>query len=591
MSEAPSHYEVVNRDLFVEPLGGPEQVEVLLKNFPDSVYDKSPSSRFYKFFYALVGPSGIGQLVRNYFRARLILLESNVELFDIEKFYSDPFRFGRILEEQPDQDPSSWLTLNEWEKIQAQDSSYRSRALDFLAAVRLGTHPQGMRMAAKSGLGTEVSIFERYSWMFDQLSDQPIGVKNYGNTLSLNEFVVMPRPVQYKSNIQQLVFESTVSAGQYIIEFLGHRTSPISFDADAFEIQKELRDLPSIGKEGVIVTGGKAPLPFTIKFVGNLDTTNIGPLLIKNSSLQDSTGKTSLVRVTALSDEVNPVDQSARVPERLLKNMQSALDRLRPVSSYFSFEPSEGTVVNRAYKVESSSNYVNPIRFVTGNPQVNWPPVDEKFWIEQNVEKEAKQFYQNESAHYTHFHKIEKVTVDDNGLTDSSLMIELNPDPKPVINGYVNGIYPIEYFGISKSSDLALQEKESYWVSLQRAYPNTEIIKVDLGTARPTNFISFDINNRPVEVKFQYCVWNNGEEEYYESATSEDTTFSGLVRDRRDKTKWKHLENRFLDKNGSIPVTRYIKIIIDRLDDQPFDENEEFSIEVKSLKVGRSILL
>lgn len=584
MASPPVHLESLKQDLFLEPLGGPEQLESLLQNFPDSIYDKSPSSRFYKFFYSIIGPAGVGQLVRNYFQARLAFLEFNVELFDVEKFYGNPFGFGRIFEEQVVEDVYIPMLPRDWEKIKAQDASYRSRALDFIGAARLGTSPKGMELAAKSGLGSEVEIFERYNWIFDQFSDAPIGVKNYGNTLSLNEFVLIPRPVQGQSEIQQLKFEATTTDGEYVLNFMGHQTEFLSASSNAFDIQGALRDLPSIGPNGVTVTGGPAPFPFNIQFVGPLANDNVEPIRIQRSTLRDANGTLVNAQIVTATEGVRPIDSNQEISDRMLHNMQSALDRLRPVNSFFTLEPAKGIVLNQAFEAHASSTYKEPIRFVTGSLQINWPTNEERFWIRPGIEKASKRPYQADSAHYISFHKIHSVSTGD-GLTDSALMIDPNPDSKGIIEGQVNGMYPVEY---SSLSGVPRSEPPTNWSSISRKFPNNEIIEIDLGSAKPVNFLSFDINFKPVTVAIEYCVWENGSSKEYQSVLPTDSQFSGFV-ENYERLRWKNISCQFTDQNGNIPLSRYLKIIVTRLDDSPF--NKEYSVMIRSLKAGRNVVL
>ena len=590
MANVPIHSERISKDLFVEPLGGPEHIEILLETFPETIYDKSPSSKFYKFFYALVGPSGIGQLVRNYFEARLVFLEHNVELFNIEKFYGDPFQFGRIFEEQTYADIDTSLLPENWEKVKAQDASYRSRALDFVGAARLGNSVQGMKLAAQSGLGSEVAIFERYKWIFDQISDQPIGVKNYGRTFSLNEFTVIPRPLSGKNEVQELRFEATVASGEYSLDFQGHRTPFIPWNADAIQVQTALRDLPNIEDNGVIVTGGPAPFPFVINFTGPLDNVNVEQIKVQSSTLADSNGKSSNVKVITTSEGARPIDQNSNVPQRLLHNMESSLDRLKPVNSMFTFESAKGSILNKTFTASASSHYIEPIRFVTGNPQINWPPVDDKFWIESGLEKTAKRFYQDDSAHYIAFHPISSIAVEDQGLTNGEEMIDPSSDVKYLSNNYVNGIYPVEYSAISGATNIPIQEAraERYWESISRTYPENEIIEIDLGSAKPTNFIAFNINNIFAKVRLEYCVWSNGSEKHFEEVLPSDSEFSSFI-EEYDQTNWSYIECQFTDSNEAVPITQYIKIIVERLNDSPY--NKDVAVKIKSLKVGRNTVL
>jgi hypothetical protein len=107
-----------------------------------------------------LGPAGVGWLRKTYLEARIQLEEYGVELFDLDDFYGDPLKFGRILEEIYDDDPRGLLNREDWEKIRAKDAAYRARALDYVRGMRLGNTPAGMKLVARSGLGHEVEIVE-----------------------------------------------------------------------------------------------------------------------------------------------------------------------------------------------------------------------------------------------------------------------------------------------------------------------------------------------------------------------------------------------------------------------------------------------
>ena len=583
MASPPAHIERLRQDLFVEPLGGPAHMEALLSHFPDSIYDKSPSSHFYKFVYSLLGPSGVGQLVRNYFQARLLFLEYNVELFDIERFYGDPFQFGRIFEEQSFADVDESLLPENWEQIKAKDASYRSRALDFMGAVRFGSSPQGMALAAQSGLGAEVEIIERYQWLFDQASDQPIGVKNYGQTLSTNEFTVVPRRTDGEIEVQQIRFQATTVSGEYVLSFLGHETQPISHQAVSTDVESALSSLSPIGQDGVVVTGGPLPFPFTVRFVGNLANEDLPLLKIKNSTLRDGNGNASNSQVVVVNEGIRPIDTFAKIPERLAHNVQSALDRLRPVNSFFSFEKAQGFVISSSFDVSASSYYKEPIRFVTGNLGVKWPQTEpDKYWITPGVEKTAKRMYQSDSAHYVNFHVINSVSVQDLSVTDSRLMIDSNPDSRSIIQGKVQGMYPPEYASLSGVTRTPLP---TYWESNETIYPVNEVIEIDLGSSKPTNFVFFDVNAVPVKVHIEYCVWKNGDTKEFTPISPTDPSYSGFI-DEYSAEKWRSVSCQFADSISQIPVTRFIRITLERLETE-----ESFPIRIRNLKAGRNIML
>jgi hypothetical protein len=603
MARSPSHTESVRQDLFVEPLGGPIGPDGLLDSFPDSLYDKSPSSHFYRFLFAILGPAGVGGLVRSYFETRLKFLEYGIEYHNIERFYGDPFNFGRILEEQTEPTDRSLLP-DGWEKVKAQDASYRSRALDFLAAVRLGGSPQGVRMAAKSGLGHDVDLYERYRYIFDQNSDQPIGVKNWGHTCSTSEFTIVPRQEISVSEIQRIKFEATTADGEFILVFKGHATTVLGIDVDAIDVQTALRNLPVIGSNGVRVTGGPVPLPFDVKFTGNLAYEDVPEIEVR-STLNDGDmdqPRSVNVDVETLTEGVRPLDEAYRIPDRLAHNMQDAVDRLRPVNSLPTVNEAKGSTISREWRSsEATSHYQEVVRFVTGRLDVNWPEVTEgnDYWIEKGVEKPALRMANNDTSHYVHFHRPASVIAySEDAISAPSYntaapdeenyfakdrapiyAVDANPDSRKVLGGRVQGLYPIRYSELSGTTPLT--SGDEYWESVERLGPTADVLEIDLGTNQVVNFLSFDVGQRPISVEIDY---DAGEREFVPIVPTQ-SGFTGYI-DEGDG--WSHLSTGFTDRRGQMIITKRIRLTLQRR--TPIQGLVAHTVSVRGFKAGRSVV-
>lgn len=189
--EIPTIVTTVPQDFFVEPLNSPTATGYHLKHFPESLYNQAPNSVLVKFLYSLLGPTGMGYVQNGYVKARLLLEDSGMEGFDLDKFYGDPMKFPRVLDEGYE-DPGHLTTIPGWEEIKSKDSSYRARAADFVKGAQMGGTVNGLTLVAKSGLGNRVQLIERYKALFDQNSDLPLGLSDYGSTRSINELVVEP---------------------------------------------------------------------------------------------------------------------------------------------------------------------------------------------------------------------------------------------------------------------------------------------------------------------------------------------------------------------------------------------------------------
>src|ERR1700747_1157824 len=192
----------LDQTFLIEPLQGAGRITNYLDIFPDTLYNKAPNSHLVSLLYTLLGPAGVALLQQDYLKARLIYEEHGLNTTDLESFYGDPFSFGRILAEMPSSDPSGSLTADEWETILSQDAMYRNRAIDFLHGVRLGNSPKGMELVAKSGVGRGVLIVEQYKYLFDQHSDDPLDLVNYGQTTSTEEMVILPNNEVSNTQVQ-----------------------------------------------------------------------------------------------------------------------------------------------------------------------------------------------------------------------------------------------------------------------------------------------------------------------------------------------------------------------------------------------------
>jgi hypothetical protein len=197
----------IDQSFLVEPLQGANRVTSYLDIFPDTLYNKGPNSRLVKLLYTLLGPTGVALVQQDYLKARLIFEEHGLNTTDLESFYGDPFSFGRIVAEMPAFDPSGALSEDAWEAILSQDAMYRNRAIDFLHGVRLGNSPKGMQLVAKSGIGRDVLIVEQYKWLFDQHSDSPLGLVNYGQTDSTEEMVILPNNETSNTQVQTITLD------------------------------------------------------------------------------------------------------------------------------------------------------------------------------------------------------------------------------------------------------------------------------------------------------------------------------------------------------------------------------------------------
>ena len=193
VSNAPTYTGYVNQDFVVEALQGPFEVMYYLKRFPDALYRKTPDARLFKMMQVLLGPDGVGWILKEYLKERIALEEQNVDLFDLDAFYGNPFAFSRILDEEIHFDTTGLIDPAQWQFIKDQNASYRSRALNFISGARAGNTPEGMQLVAQSGLGHACEIIENYKYLYDTHSDDPLGYIKLGKTNDLEEMIILPR--------------------------------------------------------------------------------------------------------------------------------------------------------------------------------------------------------------------------------------------------------------------------------------------------------------------------------------------------------------------------------------------------------------
>lgn len=191
----PTLLQVTPNNPVVEPLDGPTTVDDVMDRFPEEVYQQGRDTHLYRFLTALAGDSGAGLLKAQAFAARLVNEAEFMSFQVLDDFYAAQFRFKRLRQETyPDFDPTiDALTPTQWDAIQLADQQYRQRVMDFFTAIRYGNSPKGLALMAQAGCGVECELVENYKWIYDQMSDDILGLEFIGTTNSTAEFIVIPR--------------------------------------------------------------------------------------------------------------------------------------------------------------------------------------------------------------------------------------------------------------------------------------------------------------------------------------------------------------------------------------------------------------
>lgn len=650
----------IDQSFLIEPLGGPAHPTSYLDRFPDELYNKAPESHFVRFIYALLGPAGIGWLRKNYLEARLALEDLGVNLTDLDLFYGDPFKFGRIAEEQFTNDPSGLLTKDQWQEIQTKDTQYRNRVIDFLAGARMGNSPGGMHLIARSGLGYENEIFENYRYLYDVHSDNPVGIPYMGHTTSTEEMIIMPRAEVPRSMQQTVLITGSPTGGTFSLIFNGYQTNSIAYNALASnanphisgsiyrDVQAALENIPIIGVGQVHVTGGPGPAnAFIIEFTGNLSNTSVSQFKAINSLTGDPTATIDIsTNVSAIESNDTPIQITAIDKY----NLYAALSRIKPVTTIPTLTDGPGTTFRQQWlSVNSTSQYIEVVRYVTGQPGINWKQ-DRAHWIEKGIEREAPRIADNLQHHYQGFHNIATISPYTNeALADSNYLLSgplinfksehigrfspaqivampfmskytddhfvfnggfasaVYPEPLVVATqmddatgksiSLINGIYPTDYASQSGVNEIQYRDPH-FWSSKERA-SGDEYLEIDLGEVQAVNFIGFEITTKPIDIEIAYDLLDQSPARIFKPVTplSGVPYPNSIIFTPEEQSPWYYVEFSFTNSRKNIIFTRYIRIKFARrinatnpfLYDPINKVQNPWSIEVRNLRLGRNV--
>jgi hypothetical protein len=643
----PDFTDVVNQSFFIEPLGGPVNPVNYLDRFPDEVYNKTIDSHLVKFLYSLLGPAGVGWLRKTYLEARIQLEEYGVELFDLDSFYGDPLKFGRILEEIYDDDPRGLLNRENWESIRAKDAAYRARALDYVRGMRLGNTPTGMKLVARSGLGHEVEIVEHYKWLYDQHSDDHLNLPKFGITNSTEEMVILPRRELAQSEIQQISINGVVTGGFFTIGFNGLNTANIAWTSgDRETIRSFLEAIPTIGVGNVDVMGGPLPSnPIQLQFKGELANRDVPQVYTTNSLSGQGVG----IIVETLRGGADGVDELGVIPPRDQHYLIEALEHLRPQTTIMTYQPASGTQSRIIWNaINGTSDFVEVIRYVTGSVNVPWPVASDRFWIEQGIEHEGRRVHGDLQYHYTGFHSVSRaVAYDENALaqseysdlnaliptilsnehigtytnyqqslypilggTDSQfqniadfamadyaepLSVTTQQDESVGAGHVINGIYPAEYQDLPGVPALKYKH-EQFWGSIERE-TGDDYLELDLGSVEAVNYLTFEATRKPYSIALDFDVLDQGTNRNFIPALPHDTLPSNwnIGYSPSYTNPWEQITINFTDVRKQIVFTRFLRLKFSRRNDAnspfvgPDSTVRPYSIEIRNLRVGRSV--
>jgi len=469
--EQQEYIYTVDQKFFIEALKGSKHPTSHLDRFPEEIYNTSPDSILYKFLYVLIGPVGVGALKKNYLEARLIYEEAGLNFNQLEKFYSDPLKFGKIATETYTDDPESMLNKQIWSVVKAKNQAYKNRVVDFFHAGRLGSTPDGMRFAAKSALGQDVFIIENYQHLFNQNSDVVLDIENFAlpsrsGFYNTESFTVIPNVEKSKTVIQKITFDpipsitnlasgqgsftvtfgaSSVSIPYYrktvanLISATSTETTSNGYILDSngrnqittyYDVQILLNSISSL-KNNVKVYGDFEN-GFEIHMVNQLsnqqvDTLTVSSTLVNQLGYDAVGGKTCVPTVESSSGVLSANNEFANIDIATKRNLETVFNKLKPMTAYPIYQDGQSqwqqTPTGSKTKIYETSHYVTTSRFVTGQESIPWPDPSSVHWIEKSIEVEAPITNKYAKESYQDFHQLsdDRVFVyNDLALLDAS---------------------------------------------------------------------------------------------------------------------------------------------------------------------------
>jgi len=173
----------------------------------------------------------------------------------------------------------------------------------------------------------------------------------------------------------------------------------------------------------------------------------------------------------------------------------------------------------------------------------------------------------------------------------------------------INGSYPQEYWNLP-NIDEELGSYELWWSSEERVKTiagedTSEYLEIDYGRKRVSNYISFDITRKPVDITIEYDAWSHGDRSLgsrwvavtpvRELPGREGTDYDNFVSYTQGANiaPWEHVQFFFTDGNGEAVATQRFRIRFRRRESEfPRQQglNPSWSIDVRNLRSARYIV-
>lgn len=152
-----------------------------LKNFSPKVYDLSHGSALMHFMQALLGDSGVGQLLKRNTVSRLQETLNSTEWVDLDAFYGALFSGIRGPAGTLPQNPATGTAFSPyndlaspdgWDQLASIDANFREKVIGLARAITLGATVPGLKALAEAVSGYKCHVYETWR-IIDNQGPQP----------------------------------------------------------------------------------------------------------------------------------------------------------------------------------------------------------------------------------------------------------------------------------------------------------------------------------------------------------------------------------------------------------------------------------
>ena len=536
----------IPQSYFIEALTSCSLPSKYLEHFSEDIYNTSLDSRLHKFLYSLVGPVGVGELKTSYFHARLQFEERGLNLKQLDNFYGNPFRFSRSTDELYPSDYDGLINNQGWDEIKSLDESYRTRADDYLSAARLGPTPEGMRLAAKSGLGYNTQIVENYKSLFNQHSDQIfdynfIGSTRADGTQNVEEFTVIPDDSS-ETGVREISPEE-----QHLIKRATDNLKPMNV------IQTVQQGSSTVSEVPVKAKLASSEFHQTMRLV-------TGTPSIPWPKTSDTSGAfKSVYWIESGVEKEAPRNQN---------------DFQQHYQGFH--KPSSVSDVSSQAKGQFSPHFIKKFPSLS-NALLSISSINDHVWSKTDALADYPE----------HLTITSKNTGTDTGL--------------------INYSYPADYLHLENVKTLTYSPAK-FWASTEQT-SGDEYLEIDLGSEKAVNFLIFEALGLPLSIKIEYDSGGLINDSGTPIKTYSQVTFDPLypIDDEIDYdpnllNKWSTLPYIFTDKNSNLIFTRFIKITFTRKETTYYNQSKflfddtvspavqrPWPVIVKNLRLGRNV--